>query len=45
VDALNLTDDARADYGFTLSDFSGDVVPYFYPGSRFALRARLAASF
>lgn len=45
VDALNLTDDERADYGFTLADFQGGAVPYFYPGARRTLRARLVASF
>jgi outer membrane receptor protein involved in Fe transport len=45
LDALNVTDDERAEYGFTLADFSGGVVPYYYPGARFALRLRVEARF
>ena len=45
VDALNVTDDRYQEYGFTLSDFQGGVVPYWYPGAGRAVRAGLILSF
>lgn len=38
LDLSNLTNTRYAQYGFALSDFSGGVAPYYYPGSRFAAR-------
>lgn len=45
VDALNVTDDRYQEYGFTLADFRGGIVPYSYSGAGRALRAGLMLSF
>ena len=45
VDALNATGHVYHEYGFTLTDFTGRVVPYIYPGAPRALRAGLTLSF
>jgi outer membrane cobalamin receptor len=45
VDVLNLTDSRYQEYGFTLSDFSGGVTPYAYPGAPRAVRVGVTASF
>lgn len=39
VDAVNLFDNRYEEYGYTLTDFVGRVVPYAYPGAPRALRA------
>jgi len=38
LDAVNLADNRYEEYGFTLTDFVGRVVPYAYPGAPRALR-------
>jgi outer membrane receptor protein involved in Fe transport len=38
VDAVNLANHRYEEYGFTLTDFLGRVVPYAYPGAPRALR-------
>ncbi len=38
LDLSNLTNAKYSQYGFALADFSGNQVPYYYPGSRFAAR-------
>jgi outer membrane cobalamin receptor len=45
VDVLNLTDSRYQEYGFTLSDFEGQVTPYAYPGAPRAMRVGVIASF
>jgi outer membrane receptor protein involved in Fe transport len=45
VDMLNVTADRFEEYGFTLQDFSGGVVPYVYPGAPRAFRAGLTLNF
>jgi outer membrane receptor protein involved in Fe transport len=45
VDLFNLTADRYEDYGFTLTDFRGQVVPYVYPGAPRAVRAGVTVSF
>jgi outer membrane cobalamin receptor len=45
LDLLNLTDDVYEEYGFTLTDFTGRVVPYAYPSAPRAVRAGLTLSF
>src|SRR6185503_5344157 len=38
ADAVNLAKNRYEEYGFTLSDFVGRVVPYAYPGAPRAFR-------
>jgi outer membrane receptor protein involved in Fe transport len=45
LDVLNLTDDVYEEHGFTLTDFTGRIVPYVYPGPPRAVRAGLTLSF
>jgi outer membrane receptor protein involved in Fe transport len=45
VDVLNVTGNVYEEYGFTLADFRGRVVPYVYPGAPRAVRAGLTISF
>ena len=45
VDLFNVTGDRYEDYGFTLTDFRGQVVPYVYPGAPRAVRAGVSVSF
>jgi outer membrane cobalamin receptor len=45
VDVINVTNHVGEEYGFTLADFRGRVVPYAYPGAPRALRAGLTVSF
>jgi iron complex outermembrane receptor protein len=45
VDLLNVTGNVYEEYGFTLADFRGRVVPYAYPGAPRAVRAGLTLSF
>ena len=42
VDAVNLGDNHYEEYGFTLTDFVGRVVPYAYPGAPRALRVGIS---
>jgi len=44
-DALNATGHKYEDYGFTLADFAGGMVPYVYPGAPRALRAGITLAF
>ena len=45
LDLMNVTDDRFEEMGFSLSDFAGGQVPYYFPGSGFAARAGLEVSF
>lgn len=45
ADVLNLTDSRYQEYGFTLSDFMGQITPYAYPGAPRAMRVGVIASF
>lgn len=45
VDVLNATGHVYEEYGFTLADFRGRVVPYVYRGAPRAVRAGLTLSF
>ena len=45
VDLLNVTDREWEELGLTLSDFSGRVVPYYYPSAGFAARAGIDWTF
>ena len=45
VDALNVTGDRYQEYGFTLTDFRGAVVPYVYPGAGRAVRGGVTVTF
>jgi len=45
VDLLNATGNVYEEYGFTLTDFRGRVVPYVYPGAPRAVRAGLTIAF
>ncbi len=45
LDVLNVTNDVYEEYGFTLSDFRGRVVPYAYQGAPRAIRAGVMLSF
>jgi hypothetical protein len=45
LDLLNVTDDRFEEMGFSLSDFEGGQVPYYFPGPGFAARAGLEVSF
>jgi len=38
LDISNLTNTKYAQYGFQLADFSGNQVPFYYPGARLAAR-------
>ena len=42
ADAVNLANNHYEEYGFTLSDFVGRVVPYAYPGAPRALRVGMS---
>ncbi len=44
VDLLN-ANNVYEEYGFTLTDFRGGVVPYVYPGAPRAVRSGLTQSF
>lgn len=45
VDLYNITNDRFEEYGYTLSDFTGRVVAYVYPGAGAAARAGFTLSF
>ena len=45
VDGLNVTGNRYEEYGFTLTDFRGQVVPYAYPGAPRGVRVGLTLSF
>jgi outer membrane cobalamin receptor len=45
IDVINLADDRFEEYGFTLTDFQGGVVPYAYPGASRAVRAGASFAF
>jgi iron complex outermembrane recepter protein len=45
VDMLNVAGNVYQEYGFTLADFRGGVVPYAYPGAPRAVRAGVTLSF
>ena len=45
ADAVNLANKRYEEYGFTLSDFVGRVVPYAYPGAPRALRVGMSIVF
>lgn len=45
LDLLNLTDRDWEELGLALSDFSGAVVPYYYPAAGFAARAGIDWTF
>jgi outer membrane receptor protein involved in Fe transport len=45
LDAMNLTADRYEEYGFTLTDFRGQVVPYAYPGAPRAVRAGITLAY
>jgi len=42
ADAVNLGDNHYEEYGFTLTDFVGRVVPYAYPGTPRSLRVGMS---
>jgi outer membrane receptor protein involved in Fe transport len=42
VDAVNLANHHYEEYGFTLTDFRGRVVPYAYPGAPRAVRVGMS---
>ena len=45
LDVTNLTDRAYQEYGYTLTDFRGNVVPYVYAGAGRAVRVGTSLSF
>jgi iron complex outermembrane receptor protein len=45
LDVYNVTDDRYEEYGFTLTSFTGEVVPYVYPGASVAVRGGVTLSF
>jgi hypothetical protein len=45
VDLLNVTGNVYEEFGFTLTDFEGQTVPYAYPGAPRAVRAGLTLSY
>lgn len=45
MDLLNVTGNVYEEFGFTLVDLDGSVVPYAYPGAPRAVRAGLTLSF
>jgi len=45
LDGLNVTGNRYEEFGFTLADFRGQVVPYVYPGAPRAVRVGLTLSF
>jgi iron complex outermembrane receptor protein len=45
LDVLNLADDRYDEYGFTLTGFTGETVPYDYPGAPRALRVGVTLPF
>ncbi len=45
LDVYNATNDRYEEYGFTLTDFTGGVVPYVYPGAGAAVRGGFTLSF
>jgi len=45
LDVYNVTDNQYEEYGFTLTSFTGELVPYVYPGASVAVRAGLTLTF
>ncbi len=45
VDVLNVADTRYDEYGFTLTGFTGETVPYAYPGAPRAVRVGVTATF
>jgi len=45
LDIVNAANDTYAEYGYTLTSFQGQVVPYAYAGAQRAVRAGLTISF
>ena len=45
VDVVNATNNTYEEYGYTLTDFRGRIVPYTYAGAPRAIRAGLTVSF
>ena len=45
VDVFNITDTRYDEYGFTLTGFTGETVPYVYPEAPRAVRVGVTASF
>jgi outer membrane receptor protein involved in Fe transport len=45
LDLYNVTNDRYEEYGFTLTSFTGQVVPYIYPGAGAAIRGGLTLAF
>ena len=45
VDVINATNNTYEEYGYTLTDFRGRVVPYGYAGAQRAIRAGLTVGF
>ena len=45
IDVVNVTNHRYGEYGFTLADFRGGVVPYAYPGAPWAVRVGLTLGF
>jgi hypothetical protein len=45
VDVYNGTNNRYDEYGFTLADFAGQVVPYVYPGAGAAVRGGFTLAF
>jgi outer membrane receptor protein involved in Fe transport len=41
LDLLNVTDAEHEEVGFTLADFRGGIVPFYYPAQGFSIRAGL----
>lgn len=45
LDLLNVTNDRYEEVGFTLADFRGGVVPFYYPAQGFSIRAGLELAY
>ncbi len=45
LDLYNVTDNRYEEYGFTLTSFTGQVVPYVYPGAPAAVRGGVTLTF
>jgi outer membrane cobalamin receptor len=45
ADAVNLANNRFEEYGFTLTDFAGRLVPYAYPGAPRAFRVGMSIAF
>jgi hypothetical protein len=45
VDVFDLTAERYEEYGFTLQDFAGPVVPYVFPGAPRAVRAGVTLAY